>query len=558
AMNRLDRPEGVWILPLNALASPHDEPGHHTVEFLYRGEAPFHFLRLDESTVAGDLTTLTTGRDRVMLVDYKNYVLEEAYNYIDADPKQLLPFLLSKESEEVNREEFESFDVRVYPLVANTTFSIADSWHSISTDFGGQLQLSGVSLGARSTGNGQGEAVPSGGEAWVVLQWRTLTQPAADYKVAIFLLDQRDRVVGQVDKPLLSNHMRLTSEWEAGQVEMDYYLLPTLPATPPGDYDVQVVVYDPSTMQRLMVRGDNGSALGDSFTAAQLQIARPASPPAVEPMHTIGHGALTADLSLLGYDLPRDDVNPGDRVGVALYWRALLDITQDYLVQLQLRDTAGRSHAQEKSRPAYGTYPANLWEKGEVVRDWHDLRVPAEIPSGEYALYLALESEGAPLAEVQLGTIRVSGRARCYEIPPMDHELGWRLGDVAMLLGYDVDSTVQAGEMLGLTLYWQCVEQGNKSYAVFVHLLDQESAIRGQLDGVPAGGEAPTTSWVEGEVIRDQREIAVDAQSPEGEYLLEVGMYDPKTAQRLPVYDAHHNPVADRILLQEIGVEAKR
>jgi len=307
-----------------------------------------------------------------------------------------------------------------------------------------------------------------------------------------------------------------------------------------------------------MVRGDDGSALGDSFTAAQLQIARPASPPAVEPTYTIEDGSLTADLSLLGYDLPREDVNQGDRVEVALYWRALLDITQDYLVQLQLRDASGRSWAREKSRPAYGTYPTNLWKKGEVVRDWHDLRVPAEMPNGAYTLHLALESEGAPLAELQLGTIQVSGRVRSYEIPAMQHELGWHLGDVAVLLGYDVDSTVRAGEMLGLTLYWQCAEQGDQPYTVFVHLLDQDSAIRGQLDGVPAGGEAPTTSWVEGEVIRDQREIAVDAQSPEGEYLLEVGMYDPKTAQRLPVYDAHHNPVADRILLQEIGVEAKR
>lgn len=127
-----------------------------------------------------------------------------------------------------------------------------------------------------------------------------------------------------------------------------------------------------------------------------------------------------------------------------------------------------------------------------------------------------------------------------------------------MLLGYDVDSTVRAGEMLGLTLYWQCVEQEDQSYTVFVHLLDQDSAIRGQLDGVPARGEAPTTSWVEGEVIRDQRDILVDAQSLEGKYVLEVGMYDPKTAQRLLVYDPHHNPVGDRILLHEIGVEAKR
>ena len=555
AMNRLDRPEGVWILPLNALASPHDEPGHHTVEFLYRGEAPFHFLRLDESTVAGDLTTLTTGRDRVMLVDYSNYVLEQAYNYIDADPKQLLPFLLSKASEEVDRDEFESFDVRVYPLPVNTTFSIADSWQSASAEYGGQLQLSGVSLETRSKGNGQGEALTSGGEAWVVLQWRTLTQPAVDYKVAIFLLDQRDRVVGQVDKPLLSNHMRLSSEWEAGQVEMDYYLLPSLPATPPGDYDVQVVVYDPSTMQRLMVREDDGSALGDSFTAAQLRIARPASPPAVEPTYTIEDSVLTADLSLLGYDLSREDVNPGDRVGVALYWRAFRDIAQDYLVQLQLRDASERSWAQEKSRPAYGTYPTDLWEKGEVVRDWHDVPVSSDTPSGEYILYMGLTRDGRLVGELALGTVRVSGRARSHEVPPMEHELAWLLGDRVRLLGYDVDEGARPGETLKLTLYWQCVAEMTESYTVFTHLLDGDNVIRGQVDRLPLNGAAPTTGWLQGEVIADLYEITVDAEAPAGRYSVEIGMYDATTMERLPVYDALGANQGDRILVQTVAIE---
>ncbi|HJX38252.1 MAG TPA: glycosyltransferase family 39 protein, partial [Anaerolineae bacterium] len=557
AMNQLDERDGVWILPISALASPHDEPGHHTIEFLYRGESPFHFLRLDESTVGNDLTTMTSGGDRVLLVDYKNYALEEAYNYIDADPKQLLPFLLSKHSDELRKHEFEAFDVRVYPVSPGTVYRIADSWHSVAAEFGGQLLLSGVSLGTRTIANGPTQALPSGEEAWVVLQWRTLTQPAADYKVALFLLDQRDRVVGQVDRLLLSNHMRLTSEWEAGQVEMDYYLLPSLPATPPGYYDVQVVVYDPSTMQRLMVRGDDGSALGDSFTASQLRTARPASPPAAEPTHTIEDSALTADLSLLGYDLPREDVTPGDRVEVALYWRALQDAPADYLVQLQLRDTAGRSQAQEKSRPAYGTYPTNLWEKGEVVRDWHDLRVPAETPSGEYELWVALASDGAPQAELLLGTIHVSGRPRSFELPALEHELSWRLGNGVRLLGYDVERSVKPGETLRITLYWQCLSEMVESYTVFTHLLDPENVTRGQLDRVPGVPEAPTTSWVQGEVIADPYEIPVDPHAPPGEYTLEIGMYDAATMKRLTVYDAQEVYQGDRVLLGTLRVHSE-
>ena len=555
AMNELDQTDGAWILPINALASPHDEPGHHTVEFLYRGGAPFHFLRLDEYSVANELTRLTSGRDRVMLVDYKNYVLEEAYNYIDADPKRLLPFVLSKYSSEARRHEFESFDIRVYPVSANTSFAVADSWRATSADFGAQIQLTGVSSGPTGKGEGQAESLPSGDEAWVALRWRTLTQPTADYKIAVFLLDQRGRTVGQVDKPLLSNHLRPTSQWEPGQEEMDYYLLPSLPATPPGVYDLQIVVYDPTTMRRLMAHSDDGGAVEDSFAAMELLIERAASPPFMHPMYEVPGGELTDDLSLLGYDLHQQTVNPGERIEVALYWEALQDIGQDYFVELEIGDVSGHSWARERSQPAYGTYPTRLWKRGEVVRDWHELRLPADTPAGQYSLHLVLDAEGEDLGEVQLGTILVSGKFRSYEIPPMQQELGWRVGSEVELLGYDLEPHAKAGAALQVTLYWRCLSEMSDSYTVFAHVLDSSNRIRGQVDRVPGVPEAPTTSWVQGEVIADTYEIPLGADVPPGEYAVEVGMYDATTMARRPVSNARGEQHGDSILLATVKVE---
>jgi hypothetical protein len=92
---------------------------------------------------------------------------------------------------------------------------------------------------------------------------------------------------------------------------------------------------------------------------------------------------------------------------------------------------------------------------------------------------------------------------------------------------------------------------------VFTHLLDGENVIQGQLDSVPLNGEAPTTSWIEGEVIIDRYEIPVDGQVPAGGYVIEVGMYDPRSGERLPVHDAQHNPAGNIILLQEVDVRAR-
>ena len=90
------------------------------------------------------------------------------------------------------------------------------------------------------------------------------------------------------------------------------------------------------------------------------------------------------------------------------------------------------------------------------------------------------------------------------------------------------------------------------SYTVFVHLIDGGNRIWGQRDSVPGNGTLPTTGWVEGEVIADEYEFTIKPDAPPGEYLIEVGMYDPQTGHRLPVLGGPRPE--DRILLNEVIV----
>ncbi|MFQ6059592.1 MAG: hypothetical protein ACE5MB_12015, partial [Anaerolineae bacterium] len=84
---------------------------------------------------------------------------------------------------------------------------------------------------------------------------------------------------------------------------------------------------------------------------------------------------------------------------------------------------------------------------------------------------------------------------------------------------------------------------------VFTHLLDGGSRLWGQRDSLPLGGARPTTGWVPGEVLVDEYEIVVDPATPPGEYVIEIGMYQAATGQRLPVLDEEGQIVGDRILL---------
>jgi len=560
-MNATRIPDGVWILPASSLR-PRNLP-YYEVSFLYDGPEPEHTVTVDEKTAPTQLSQISQGYQQAAVINWKEYVLEEAYNSLNSDPKGLLDFLLIKYGRHMRTDPHESFDLVVYEIAPSTDFSIAQSLEPLSVDFGGQLQLEGTAFGgsslhATSTPEEvESKVLPSGKEGWVVLQWRALADLEADYKVAVYLLDSQGRVVGQTDKLLLSNYLETTSRWDAGQLEMDYYTLSCEPATPPGMYTVQVAVYDSSTMDRLSVFDADTGAYTTSIAVGQLQVIKPLAPAEVQPQWPLPSSqvGIAPGLQLLGYDLPASAAGPGETVRVALYWRATEDLSRDYLVSLELRDEHGEPWSVQQGRPVDGSYPTTEWEEGEVLRDWHDLYLPPDTPTGHYVLLVQVLDRGETIGQARLGRVEVRGRPHQFDVPEIQHPLEATLGDGVLFLGYDLSSEdVKPGDTLHLTLYWQALDEMPISYTVFTHLLAAEEHIWGQMDSVPLRGEAPTTGWVSGEVVTDRYDIVVAPAAPPGEYVIEIGMYDATAGQRLPVLDAPGQPKDDRILLQSIRV----
>ena len=159
---------------------------------------------------------------------------------------------------------------------------------------------------------------------------------------------------------------------------------------------------------------------------------------------------------------------------------------------------------------------------------------------------------------LSLGTLRVRAGDRLWEPPPFAHPVDARLGEQVELLGYDLSADeVAPGGTLHLTLIWRCREPMNRAYTVFTHLLDAGEQVRGQKDNPPVQGSYPTTLWVSGEVIVDEYDIPVAADAAPGPHVIEVGMYDPSTMQRLPVLDPT-GALGDRVLLGQVHVVAER
>jgi hypothetical protein len=91
----------------------------------------------------------------------------------------------------------------------------------------------------------------------------------------------------------------------------------------------------------------------------------------------------------------------------------------------------------------------------------------------------------------------------------------------------------------------------DRSWNVFVHLIDREGNIVSQQDQIPGGGQYPTTSWLPHEYLTDSYNLAIPAQPSgvKGPYQLMLGLYDTNDFSRLPVVDATGKIVGDHVIL---------
>lgn len=136
----------------------------------------------------------------------------------------------------------------------------------------GEIEVSGVALPEGATNFGDRialldisadeTALQPGGILPVTLTWQGLGRMQEDYTVTVQVLDEQDRIVGQVDSwPLQGTYP--TSQWPAGERVRDPYEVRLEQELPPGNYRLLVGWYLLSTGQRLPVLDDSGAAVDD-------------------------------------------------------------------------------------------------------------------------------------------------------------------------------------------------------------------------------------------------------------------------------------------------------
>jgi len=350
---------------------------------------------------AGKLLPLTRQRLFWDNVDYVGVYLAQAQRLlIDTEVARYLSSLKPEHTVRINGIDY----ARIYEIDKPLPASFRPFQHAQDAKFGDQILLLGYDV--------YNDSVERGGKLKINLYWQALRRMEEDYTIYLKLVNDTYHIWGQQDsRPVWDGSP--TNSWEQGQVVGDKRELAVLPGTPPGLYQIEVILQDLHSGRTLEPEGGGSVLLGPIEVPRQ-------EPPSIDHLDIESRKVnLGNKVQLLGYNI-ESGFHPGDNIHLTLFWQCLEEMEQNYTVFTHLVDEKDHIVAQKDNPPVDGFYPTTQWKGGEIVRDQYDLVIPSGVPSGEYRLkvgmYLAETGErlnilkdGVPLPDYQilLAAVRV-------------------------------------------------------------------------------------------------------------------------------------------------------
>jgi hypothetical protein len=549
-INKESDPEVAFILPRNTAAG--DINRNFTTDFVIElGDSPSsHFWVVDdERTLADDLTQAAADHTVIRIIEWKTS------KHTGADPKGAMDYYLEKYGYYNHRHGFDSFDIHTYQLETKAPNIAANEILQPINDisFGNQLKLTGVAFGDAGDVSAVNQPQAHSNDLlWLRLAWEKMSEHPENLKTSILLYSTDGQLITQIDKLLLNNINQLGSrEWPVGEQSDSYFLIPIPPATPPGNYVLQVAVYGEESLTRLVPSTDAGSRTAALGNVKIVPAQKRAKPEQVSLALPIGREILP-NLTLVGFEtLPGETVRTGANLGASILWQAGEQPTdQDIAMQLVAKTGEGRTefNISEPVGLAGNEYPTSAWQPGELLRGWLLARVPPSLEPGLYELEIRLVSATEPtneLGRLPIGEFTISGWSRNFTPPQPQLPVNANYNSQATLLGIDANAvSVIPGAPLEITTYWRADAEFNQDMTSFVQVIGPDGNLYGQLDHTPGNGEFPTSGWLPGEYITDINTITISPDAPSGDYQIAIGFYSPDTGKRLPVTGQNCQPDA--------------
>jgi hypothetical protein len=177
-------------------------------------------------------------------------------------------------------------------------------------------------------------------------------------------------------------------------------------------------------------------------------------------------------------------------------------------------------------------------------------------PSMRRALFLFGLSLTACIVQAPTSDGTQASAPRPPPAPPVEVKSGANFGDKVELTSVVLSpSRIYTGETLRVALNFKVLAPIDRDYLIFVHVEDVEGRVdRLNVDHQPRA--KPTSQWQPGELVRDEFEVPVPAGMPVKALSLILGLWDPRSDERMPLRnkDVVKNDGRDRLFVATIPV----
>jgi hypothetical protein len=162
-----------------------------------------------------------------------------------------------------------------------------------------------------------------------------------------------------------------------------------LPDTHARSVSYLVILEDGNTLPMLLHYAPNGQATNTQHFMVYRVPAGTMIQPA--PQHPV-QAKWAEPIELLGYDISQPS---GDALQMVLYWRTLGQVAKPYtsfvhLLRTESGQTQPKLWAQHDAPPCNASYTTQHWQTGDIVADYASLKLPLDLPPGDYMLDVGL------------------------------------------------------------------------------------------------------------------------------------------------------------------------
>ena len=276
------------------------------------------------------------------------------------------------------------------------------------------------------------------------------------------------------------------------------------------------------------------------------------------------------ELSLVGYHMYPDTIQPGSEIVMNLYWLARAPLNEDYSLSVHLVERGTNRSLAQSDNLHMGPMPGQAMYPGIVMRRTIFLDAPRSLPtpasydvmvrvwSGPWPFLTPWEdtvglniarSEQRPLLASDAVLIDHVVAPPVDAVQPLATTADYQFtADGFTLAGYELPQETITTHSFPVSFEWATQSQPSRDLTQFFHVVGETEEAFFTFDQKPFNGTFPTNDWPAGIEAVDGWTVTLPDEAPAGEYQIYTGLYDLDTLERSPISE-NGQPVQDNSIL---------